>query len=221
MLRQGFTEGGYSAIVATNYDLRSFRLARVGDVITTQVSLDSISSRKETPLGAGYFATECHEWFDQHGTPLGDLKIRCFYFRPGPSTLSAANLSAAPVPEANNGLSINVDATLVIGGAIVGNDFERVHHDRDLARAQGLPDIIMNIATSAAMAFRFANVCEPGGLLTELSLRLGVPCCPGDVLHLSAQPVDQTETHERVYTLAGKNVRGEHLKGSMTIQVNP
>ena len=63
-LRRGFTEAGYSAIVATNYDLKSFRLARVGDLVTTHVSLESISSRKDTPLGGGYFATEFHEWFE-------------------------------------------------------------------------------------------------------------------------------------------------------------
>lgn len=220
-LRQGFTEAGYSAIVATNYDLTSMRLARVGDLITTHVSLESISERKETPLGAGYFATEFHEWFDQEGVKLGELKIRCFYFCPN----QAAPALGRPVPASaaapNEGLTIDVDTTLIAAGAIVGNDFERVHHDRDLAQAQGLPDIIMNIATSAAMAFRYAGVYEPRGLLTHLSLRLGVPCCPGDVLHLSGQPTEHPEACARAYTFVGKNSRGEHLKGAMVVQITP
>lgn len=220
-LRKVFTEAGYSAIVATNYDLSSFRLARVGDLITTHVCLDSISSRKDTPLGTGYFATEFHEWFDQDGEKLGELKIRCFYFRPLQGVPSAVRTALTAQTAVSGELMINVDTTLIVAGAIVGNDFERVHHDRDLAREQGLPDIIMNIATSAAMAFRYSAVCEPRGLLTQLSLRLGVPCCPGDVLHLLGQRTEHPVSSERVYTLVGKNNLGEHLKGSMVIQVAP
>ncbi|WP_062380449.1 FAS1-like dehydratase domain-containing protein [Pseudomonas abietaniphila] len=220
-LRQGFTEAGYSAIVATNYDLTSLRLARVGDLITTRVSLESISPRKETPLGAGYFATEFHEWFDQDGMKLGELKIRCFYFRPNQAAPAAGRPDPVPAAGSSDGLAIDVDTTLIAAGAMVGNDFERVHHDRDLARAQGLPDIIMNIATSAAMVFRYAGVCEPQGLLTHLSLRLGVPCCPGDVLHLTGQPTEHPEASARAYTLVGKNSLGEHLKGSMVVQTTP
>ncbi|SDA50547.1 N-terminal half of MaoC dehydratase [Pseudomonas sp. NFACC15-1] len=220
-LRRVFTEAGYSAIVATNYDLKSFRLAHVGDLITTHVSLDSISSRKDTPLGTGYFATEFHEWFDQDGNNLGELKIRCFYFRPLQGAPTADRVTRSPDTDMPGELAINVDTTLIVAGALVGNDFERVHHDRDLAREQGLPDIIMNIATSAALAFRYSAVCEPHGLLTRLSLRLGVPCCPGDVLHLSGQRTEHPVTTERAYTLVGKNNLGEHLKGSMVIQVTP
>ena len=220
-LRRGFTEAGYSAIVATNYDLASFRLARVGDVITTHVRVESISSRKETALGAGYFATEFHEWFDQEGAKLGELKIRCFYFQPRQGAAMPVGAAPRVSTGSNGGLAIDVDTTLIVAGAIVGNDFERVHHDRDLAREQGLPDIIMNIATSAAMAFRYAGMCEPEGLLTHLSLRLGVPCCPGDVLHLHGQQAVHSQTSERLYTLVGENASGEHLKGFMLIQVTP
>lgn len=219
-LRQAFTEAGYTAIVATNYDLQSFKLACVGDLITTKVSLDSISPHKVTPLGEGCFATEYHEWFNQDGDKLGDLKIRCFYFRPQARSGNATAKSAGITPDTaqpGNGLAIHVDSTLVIAGAIVGNDYELVHHDRDLARAQGLPDIIMNIATSAAMAFRFASQCEPTGVLSALSMRLGVPCCPGDVLHISGECSAEVGA-ERTYTIVGRNQLGDHLKGSLVIQ---
>jgi hypothetical protein len=220
-LRQAFTEAGYPAIVATNYDLQSFKLARVGDLITTEVSLDSISPQKTTPLGEGYFATEYHEWFNQDGEKLGELKIRCFYFRPQERAAGSGHKPTGAVPAAPvghcGGLAIQVDTTLVIAGAMVGNDYELVHHDRDLARAQGLPDIIMNIATSAAMAFRFATQCEPGGVLTALSMRLGVPCCPGDVLHLTGD-CTAGDGAERTYSLVGKNHLGDHLKGTLVIQ---
>lgn len=219
-LRQAFTEAGYTAIVATNYDLQSFKLACVGDLVTTKVSLDSVSAHKVTPLGDGYFASEYHEWFNQNGDKLGDLKIRCFYFRPQARSGNPAVKSAGQKPDIaqpGNGLVIHVDSTLVIAGAIVGNDYELVHHDRDLARAQGLPDIIMNIATSAAMAFRFASQCEPTGVLRALSMRLGVPCCPGDVLHISGE-CSAEDGAERTYTIVGRNQLGDHLKGSLVMQ---
>lgn len=221
-LRQAFSAAGYPAIVATNYDLRSLKLAQVGDLVTTHVSLDSISPRKTTPLGDGYFATEHHEWFNQRGDKLGELNIRCFYFRPVSQAVSPEDAPGRPSTRfqesQNDRLEIPVDTTLIIAGAMVGNDFELVHHDPKLARSQGLPDIIMNIATSAAMVVRYAEHCQPDSVLTALSMRLGVPCCPGDVLYLSGEPAVQDDGVGQSYSIIGMNHLGEHLKGTMAIQ---
>ena len=44
--------------------------------------------------------------------------------------------------------ALRVTSTRIVAGAIASRDFMPVHHDRDYARAQGAPDIFMNILTT-------------------------------------------------------------------------
>ncbi len=45
-------------------------------------------------------------------------------------------------------LEIAVTRTLIVAGAIASRDYQDVHHDAELARAKGSPDIFMNILTT-------------------------------------------------------------------------
>lgn len=227
VLRRLMTESGFPAIVATNYDQRTYKFARLGDRITTKIRLNSVSEKKSTPLGEGYFATEFHEWFNQGGELLGDLKIRCYFFRSHES-FAAPKVASKPQDvallqtdprESLPPMDIPVTSTLVIAGALAGNDFELVHHDPELARQQGLRDIIMNIATSTGMLFRYATACAPKGyVVKDISLRLGVPCYPGNTLSMRGWIEPESSRNETRFEVSGTNAQGEHMRAKVTLE---
>jgi len=41
-----------------------------------------------------------------------------------------------------------VTSTVIVAGAIASRDFMPAHHDAEFARAQGAPDLFMNILTT-------------------------------------------------------------------------
>jgi acyl dehydratase len=217
-LRAEMTAAGYPAIVATNYELEQFRPARIGETLRTRIRLEDISQEKQTPLGAGYFATELHEFLGESAEILGQLRIRCLFFKPGAPPVSKPDSGgmkppmAASAPEglALAKLDIPVSATTIIAGALAFNDFELVHHDRDLARAQGLPDIIMNSATSIGLVYRYLTETAPAnGHLTAISMKLGAPCVPGDTLCFSGR-----QSTDSSFEIRATTSRGEHLKAT-------
>ena len=66
--------------------------------------------------------------------------------RPGNThkkTPVSAPITASETAELST-LEIPVSATTVISGALAFNDFALIHHDRNVAKSQGLSDIIMN-----------------------------------------------------------------------------
>src|SRR5699024_7313290 len=48
-------DGGFGPVVATNCEQRYERRLRIGDEIVTEEIIESISDRKNTQLGTGYF----------------------------------------------------------------------------------------------------------------------------------------------------------------------
>lgn len=217
-LRSELTAAGYPAIVATNYELEQFRAARIGDMLTTRIRLEDISEQKQTPLGVGYFATELHEFVNADGGLLGQLRIRCLFFRPGPPPSPRPKSEGATPPamaparpvDTLAPLDIAVNATTVIAGALAFNDFELVHHDRDLARSQGLPDIIMNSATSLGLVYRYlTETAAPDQQLTRIAMKLGTPCVPGDRLSFSGH-----QGADRALDIRAMTGRGEHLRAT-------
>ncbi len=88
-------------------------------------------------------------------------------------------LAPCPVP---------ITATLIVAGAIATRDFTPVHHDREAARRQGVPDIFMNILSTNALCSRYAtDWAGPDARLRRLDVRLGVPNFPGDLMVLRGE----------------------------------
>lgn len=223
-LRSEMTAAGYPAIVATNYELEQFHPARIGETLMTRIRLEDISEEKQTPLGAGYFATELHEFLSDDGGLLGQLRIRCLFFKPGAPPASRPDSAGAKPPAvaaASNAvelpmLEIPVSTTTVISGALAFNDFELVHHDRDVARSQGLPDIIMNSATSLGLIYRYATeTAPPGWHCVRIVMKLGTPCVPGDTLSFSGRRDADLALEVRATTR-----RGEHLKATASFSTD-
>ncbi len=114
-------------------------------------------------------------------------------------------------------LSVPVTAQLIVGGAIASRDYQDVHHDQDGARALGAPNIFMNILTTNGLVGRYvSDWAGPGSLLKSLSIRLGVPCYPGDTLKLSGEVLN-CDGRQAELQVSGQNSRGEHVSGSATV----
>jgi len=52
---------------------------------------------------------------------------------------------------------LNLTATLVVAGAIASRDFMPAHHDPAFAKAQGAPDIFLNILTTNGYVARYVT----------------------------------------------------------------
>ena len=58
---------------------------------------------------------------------------------------------------------LEVTATVIVAGAIASRDFMPVHHDRDYARAQGAPDLFMNIFSREHEGLALLGLSNVGG----------------------------------------------------------
>ena len=83
-------------------------------------------------------------------------------------------------------LHLEMTATRIVAGAIATRDFMPVHHDRDYANTQGAPDVFMNILSTNAYCSRFlTDWAGPDAMITNLSIRLGVPVFPKSTLRFA------------------------------------
>lgn len=75
-------EAGYVGTLATNSELEFHRYLRPGDHLRTRNALESISARKRTSLGLGYFVTWITTYTDQDDEEVGRQLFRIFKFDP-------------------------------------------------------------------------------------------------------------------------------------------
>ncbi len=83
---------GYVGTLATNSEFEFFRYLRPGDLISTRTEIESISARKKTGLGQGYFITWITYYLDQDGEEVGRQLFRILKF--DPSTIDLSKLGA-------------------------------------------------------------------------------------------------------------------------------
>ena len=73
---------GFNGILATNCVLDFHRPLREGDVLHSDVILDSVSPRKKTGLGEGYFVSWVQAYMDQNGESVGQQTFTVLKFDP-------------------------------------------------------------------------------------------------------------------------------------------
>jgi len=114
-------------------------------------------------------------------------------------------------------LDIQTTATLVAGGAMASRDYTPVHHDRDAAIAQGLPDMFMNILTTQGLCSRYVtDWAGVDAIVTRVRTKLGGPNLPGDVLKLRGKVVAKADRSVDV-EVAGNNAWGNHVTATFTL----
>ena len=114
-------------------------------------------------------------------------------------------------------LDIKTTATLVAGGAMASRDYTLVHHDRDAAVAQGLPDMFMNILTTQGLCSRYVtDWAGVDAIVTRVRTKLGGPNMPGDVLKLRGKVVGKADRSVDV-EVSGNNAWGNHVTATFTL----
>jgi uncharacterized OB-fold protein/acyl dehydratase len=117
-----------------------------------------------------------------------------------------ASMEQAAEPGGLPELTIPLTPTFIISTALATRDFTPVHHDTELARAQGSKDIFLNILTTMGLVQRYVTERVPGAVLASMKVRLGAPAYAGDTLTLTGRVVEGA--HGEPPSAATVQVRG-------------
>jgi acyl dehydratase len=226
-------DAGFTGTLATNSGLEFDRYLRPGDRLQSEAFLESISERKTTGLGSGYFVTWVTTYRDGDGDEVGRQSFRVFKFDPHRSGTgsgaSGSGKAKKPAPAAEplaDGevlpvFDLDVTTTVIVAGAIASRDFMPVHHDAEFARAQGAPDLFMNILTTNGYVARYVtDWAGPRARLERIDIRLGAPCVPGRVLRFTGRVTQQepvADGRRLTVELAAINDFGHHATGTVRL----
>jgi acyl dehydratase len=116
-----------------------------------------------------------------------------------------------------------VTSTVIVAGAIASRDFMPAHHDAEFAKAQGAPDLFMNILTTNGYVSRFVtDWAGPEAMIRKIAIRLGAPAVPGQPLKFTGHVAKTSqEGDECVIEVAVRaaNELGDHLTGSVVVSL--
>lgn len=222
---------GYPAIVVVNSEQTYSRYLIPGDRLYRSSQIESVSARKNTALGTGYFVSEKINLFDQHDNWVGSARMRMFLYRAqsaaatsdpeAPSRLDKAIAAPGSTNTAENALpslSIPITVTGIVAGALATRDFQNIHHDVDAARALGSPHIFMNFLTTHGLVERFVTgLYGPKIRVISVELKLGVPNYPGDTLKFIGNVASQSKDVERTLAIESINALGRHVTGTVRL----
>jgi acyl dehydratase len=129
--------------------------------------------------------------------------------------------SAVAVGDELPPFELKLTSTLVVAGAIASRDFMPAHHDPSFAKAQGAPDIFMNILTTNGYVARFVtDWAGPEAMLKRIEIRLGAPAIPGKPLRFAGRVAAKREAGEEwelEVAVRAANELGEHATGTVTL----
>jgi uncharacterized OB-fold protein/acyl dehydratase len=121
--------------------------------------------------------------------------------------------SSVPLPP----LAIEITPTFVVASALATHDFQDVHHDRDRAVAGGAKDIFLNILTTTGLVQRYVSAwAGPAAVVRSVSVRLGVPCHPGDTLTFTGE-AGADDGDGRLVSVTGRCGRGDHVTATVLL----
>ncbi|GAA0921081.1 MaoC/PaaZ C-terminal domain-containing protein [Nonomuraea longicatena] len=112
-------------------------------------------------------------------------------------------------------LSLDLTPTLVVSTAIATMDFTPVHHDAEIARAQGAKDVFLNILTTMGLVERYVtDWAGPRAMIRRIDVKLGVPAYAGDRLTF-AGAVTAVAGDEVTVEVRGAVSLGVHATGTV------
>ncbi|HEY2565321.1 MAG TPA: MaoC family dehydratase N-terminal domain-containing protein [Acidimicrobiales bacterium] len=77
-----FDDAGFVGTLASNTEFDIERYLRIGDTVSATTFVESISARKQTRIGPGYFVTWVTTYTDGSGALVGRQRFRILKFRP-------------------------------------------------------------------------------------------------------------------------------------------
>lgn len=121
-------------------------------------------------------------------------------------------------------LVVPITRTLIVTGAMAAHDYRDGHHDPEVARAHGAPDIFMDILTTNGLVGRYVTDWSgPRSRLSEIDIRLGAPNYPGSVMTLTGTVTGKgplaADGESGLVTVAvrGTNELGDHVTGTVNV----
>jgi hypothetical protein len=75
-------EAGFIATLATNSEFEIVRYLRLGEVVTSTMEIESVSEKKQTRIGPGYFITWVTTYRDAQDQVVGRQVFRILKFKP-------------------------------------------------------------------------------------------------------------------------------------------
>lgn len=203
---------GLDAVVATDYEQEYLQPVHPGQMLRESSWIEAVSSPKATALGRGQFVTIVFEVSNQAGAPVGRMRARTLYFNPDPA--APRTVAAEDEPGDMAPLQVPLTRSLIVTASLASNDHEAVHHDHEIARAQGLDDIIASIVTTAGLVLRYTGLVAGDAPCRSLTLRLARPAFPGDVLGFRGRTTATAEgTH---FHVRGDHARGRHVTAEVS-----
>ena len=227
-LRRKLAEYGFGAIVTGTYEQDFITPIRLGDRLIRELRFASISEEKSTALGSGHFILMAEKIVNQNGEIIGHQRSQSLFYRPEAPTdrqrsPKQANPPKAPEETAERielpPLIIPLSTTLIIAMALAANDFEPIHHDRDVAQARGMKDIFMTIVSSCGLMTRYVtDWAGPTAVIKGHASRFKSPNYPGDVMTFTGWADKPFESgRETKVFVRGANSTGTHIESTVTI----
>ena len=75
-------DAGFVGTLATDSEFEVLRYLRLGEEVSAETVIESVSEEKSTRLGAGHFVTWVTTYRDGSGEPVGRQRFRILKFRP-------------------------------------------------------------------------------------------------------------------------------------------
>jgi len=118
-----------------------------------------------------------------------------------------------------------VTTEILVRWAAVAGDYHRIHYDQEYARAQGLPNVIMQGPFKLALLCRMlTNWLGPNGIIRRIRVRYTAMDLPGDTLQFGGriQSVEEGDDHKGMASLLlyAHNGRGEQtITGDAEVEI--
>lgn len=133
------------------------------------------------------------------------------------STQTLAYPTAVAVGDTLPELRIPITATLIVAGAIATRDFQKVHHDKDVAVAAGTKNVFMNILTTNALVNRYVGEwAGQSARVRRINIRLGATNFPGDEMVFGGV-VESVSGENVTVKVVGTNSLGPHVTGTLDL----
>lgn len=190
-------------IINASTSTEFFRPLHIGDELTVEEAVVTISPLKGTSLGQGHFLTTRTTYRAVDGEEVALHDNTLFRYSPGGPEVSravsrpqSASLHSGGVdpedrtPHAQ--VTIPITRELCVLDVAATRDFYPGHYDRDHAVGQGLPDTFVNTMFHHGLADRLgAMVVGPSAYLQQREISMHSPACVGDVVTAIASPVSR------------------------------
>jgi len=136
---------------------------------------------------------------------------------------SAPRASQIEVGDELPPFTLDLTPTMVVAGAIASRDFMPAHHDPAYAKAQGAPDIFLNILTTNGYVARYVtDWAGPDAILSSIRIRLGAPAVPGKPLRFTGRVAARREAGGECQielSVRAANDLGDHATGTVVVSL--